>query len=240
MAIHNEAKKEDIAKVVLMSGDPLRTKYIAENFLENYKLVNTVRNMFAYTGKYKGTEITVMAHGMGMPSMGIYAYELYKLYDVHSIIRMGSCGAYKPVLNLLDIVLIEKSYTEGNFAKSMTGEECHIIESNSELNNLIEETAKENNIKYVKGNVACTEYFDPYLEDPLAIAKRMPEEENILASEMEAFALFYTAKQLNKKAACLVSVADSNCKKANLSAEERQKAFNEMIKLGLETAIKIK
>ena len=121
MALHNEAKIGEIAKVVLMPGDPLRAKYIAENFLENYKLVSSVRNIYAYTGKYKGKEISVMASGMGMPSMGIYCYELYKFYGVESIIRIGSCGAYKPDLDLLDVVLIEKSYTEGNFAKAMTG-----------------------------------------------------------------------------------------------------------------------
>ena len=240
MAIHNEAEVNEIAKVVLMPGDPLRAKYIAENFLEDYKLVNKVRNIFAYTGKYKGKEITVMASGMGMPSMGIYSYELYKFYNVDTIIRIGSCGAYKPDLDLLDIVLVEKSYTEGNFAKAMTGVEDHVVEASKEINDLIVDTAKENNVKCIRANIACTEYFDPYLDDPLSIAKRMPEEENILGSEMEAFALFYTAKRLNKNAACLVTVADSNYKKANLTAEQRQEALNDMIKLALDSALKIK
>lgn len=239
MAIHNEAEKNQIAKVVLMPGDPLRAKYIAEKFLEDYNLVNSVRNIFAYTGKYKGKEVTVMASGMGMPSMGIYSYELYKFYDVDTIIRIGSCGAYKPELDLLDIVLIEKSYTEGNFAKSMTGVESHIVESDKTINELISKTAEENNIKCVKANIACTEYFDPYLDNPLALVERLPEEENILGSEMEAFALFYTAKQLNKKAACLVTVADSNYKKENLTSEQRQKALDDMIKLALDSSIKM-
>ena len=240
MPLHNEAEINEIAKVVLMPGDPLRAKYIAENFLEDYKLVNKIRNIFAYTGKYKGVEITVMGSGMGMPSMGIYSYELYKFYDVDTIIRIGSCGAYKPDLDLLDIVLVENSYTEGNFAKAMTGVEEHNVQASKEINDLIENTSKENNIKCIRANIACTEYFDPYLDNPLAIANRMPEEENILGSEMEAFALFYTAKRLNKKAACLVTVADSNYKKANLTAQQRQEALNEMIKLALESAIKIK
>ena len=102
---HNEANLGDIAKTVIMPGDPLRAKYIAENFLEDYRLVNSVRGMFAFTGKYKGKELTVMAHGMGMPSIGIYSYELYKFYDVDNIIRIGSCGAYTPELKLFDIVL---------------------------------------------------------------------------------------------------------------------------------------
>ena len=115
MTAHVEAKEEDIAKTVIMPGDPLRAKYIAENFLEDFRLVNSVRGMFAYTGKYKGKEVTVMASGMGMPSMGIYSYELYKFYDVETIIRIGSCGSYVPELNLLDIVLVNESYTTRKF-----------------------------------------------------------------------------------------------------------------------------
>lgn len=239
MALHNEAKEGEIAKVVLMPGDPLRAKYIAENFLEDYKLVSSVRNIYAYTGKYKGKEISVMASGMGMPSMGIYCYELYKFYGVESIIRIGSCGAYKPDLDLLDVVLIEKSYTEGNFAKAMTGIECHSVNADKELNDLIENTAKENNMKCIRANMACTEYFDPYLDNPQAVIERLPKEENILGSEMEAFALFFTAKQLNKKASALITVADSNYKKASITVEQRQEALNDMIKLALESGIKL-
>ena len=110
MTPHNEAKKEDIAKVVLMPGDPLRAKYIAENFLEDYKLVNTVRGMYAYTGKYQNKLVTIMASGMGMPSIGIYSYELFKFYDVDKIIRIGSAGAYTKDLNLYDIILVNDSY----------------------------------------------------------------------------------------------------------------------------------
>ena len=154
MAIHNEAKKGEIAKTVLMPGDPMRAKYIAENFLEDYRLVNTVRGMYAFTGKYKDKEITVMASGMGMPSIGIYSYELYKLYDVDNIIRIGSCGAHVDYLNVLDIILVENSYTEGNFAKNMTGTECHFIEASPYLNNKIEKTAHQIGQLYIKGNMA--------------------------------------------------------------------------------------
>ena len=113
---HNEAKLGEIAKTVIMPGDPLRAKYIAEKFLENAKLVNQVRGIYAYTGTYKGNEVTVMASGMGMPSMGIYCYELYQFYNVENIIRIGSCGAYKPELKLFDIILADKVYSESNFA----------------------------------------------------------------------------------------------------------------------------
>lgn len=239
MAIHNEAKNDEIAKVVLMPGDPLRAKYIAENFLEDYKLVNKVRNIFAYTGKYKGKEITVMASGMGMPSMGIYAYELYQFYDVDTIIRIGSCGCYVEELNLLDIVLINESYTMGNFAYHMSHEKCDTVSASREVNDIIEQTSKEQNISCIKTNVACTECFDAYMVNPEEYLKQLPEEKHITCSEMEAFALFYTAKVLNKKAACLLTVVDSNCKKEVLTAEAREKSLHDMIKLGLESAIKI-
>ena len=129
--LHNEANIGEIAKTVIMPGDPLRAKYIAENFLEDYKLVNSVRGMYAYTGTYKGKEITVMAHGMGMPSIGIYCYELYKVYGVENIIRIGSCGAYLPELKLFDIVLSENVFSESNFALTLNNEDCHIVSANS-------------------------------------------------------------------------------------------------------------
>ena len=239
MAIHNEAKNGEIAKVVLMPGDPLRAKYIAENFLEDYKLVNKTRNIFAYTGKYKGKEITVMASGMGMPSMGIYSYELYKFYDVETIIRIGSCGSYVPELNLLDILLVNQSYTMGNFAEHVSGEKCDTVSASSYVNEIIEQTSKEQDIKCVKTNVACTEAFDAYMVHPEDFIKKLPKDKNITASEMEAFALFYTAKILNKNASCLLTVVDSNCKKEVLTTEAREKSLNDMIKLGLESAIKL-
>ena len=239
MPIHNEAKPGEIAKTVVMPGDPLRAKYIAENFLEDYKLVNTVRNMYAYTGKYKGKEITVMAHGMGMPSVGIYAMELYKFYGVENIIRIGTCGAYSENLHLLDVIIVDKSYTEANFAYSLTGNECHLIESSEELTNKIEETARETNINYVKGNIACTESFDPYLDDKLNVYKRVPKELNILGAEMESFALFFIAKMYNKKASCILTVVDSLTNEENVSAEDRQKSLNNMITLALETSLKL-
>ena len=239
MAVHNEAKLGEIAKTVLMPGDPMRAKYIAETFLEDYKLVNNVRGMLAFTGKYKGKEITVMASGMGMPSIGIYSYELYKFYGVENIIRIGSCGAHVDYLKLLDVVLVSGSYTEGNFAKNMTENECHFIEASEYLNEVIEKTAKEINQDYTKGNMACTECFDPYLDDPMSFTNRIPKEYNSMGSEMECFALFYTAKHLGKNAACLLTVSDSLCFKEELTSQQRQLSMNNMIKLALESAIKI-
>ena len=239
MSIHCNAKKEDITKTVLMPGDPLRAKYIAENFLENARLVNTVRNMLAYTGTYKGKEITVFSHGMGMASMGIYCYELYKFYDVENIIRIGSCGAYSEDLNIFDTILVDKSYTEGNFAYEWNEKDCHLIESSEFLNEIIESTAKEINIPYIKGNTLCSDCFDGYLESIPNLIKRFPKELNIIGAEMEAFALFYMAHYLGRQASCLLTVVDSHYKKQEISSEERENSLNNMITLALESAIKI-
>ena len=236
---HNEANIGDIARTVVMPGDPLRAKYIAENFLDNYKLVNQVRGMYAYTGTYKGKEITVMAHGMGMPSVGIYTYELFKIYGVENIIRIGSCGGYQPELKLFDIILTENVFSESNYALTLNNDNCHIVSSNSDLNSIIEDTAKDSNINIVLGNTVCTDCFDVYMTDVNKFLERVPDNFNPVAAEMEAFALFYNAKLLNKKASCLMSVVDSKFIKDIATPEERQTGLNTMIKLALDSAIKI-
>ena len=237
MSVHNEAKLGEIAKTVLMPGDPLRAKYIAENFLEDYKLVNQVRGIYAYTGKYKGKEVTVMASGMGMPSIGIYSYELYQFYGVENIIRIGSCGAYSEELNLLDVLLVENAYAESSFASSMTEEECHYINGSSYLNEVISATANETSQKIVKGNIHSSDVF--YTADSNKTIERLPKEYHLLAVEMESFALFYIAKYLKKNAACLLTVSDSFCKPEELTSEQRQKSMNDMIKLALETSLRL-
>ena len=236
---HNEANKGDFAKTVIMPGDPLRAKYIVENFFDDYKLVNQVRGMYAYTGTYKGHELSVMAHGMGMPSVGIYSYELYKFYDVENIIRIGSCGAYKPELKLFDIILSENVFSESNYALTLNNEDCHITSSSSELNSIIEDTAKDNNINLTKGNTVCTDCFDVYMTDVNQFLERVPNGFNPVSAEMEAFALFYNAKLLNKNASCLMSVVDSKFITDVATTEERQTGLNNMIKLALDSAIKI-
>ena len=236
---HNEANLGDIAKTVIMPGDPLRAKYIAENFLDDYKLVNSVRGMYTYTGKYQGKEVTVMASGMGMPSMGIYSYELFKFYDVENIIRIGSCGSYKPELKLFDIVLAENTFSEGNFALTLNNDNCHVISSDIGLNGVIINTAKESNINIYKGNTVCTDCFDVYMTDVNQFLARVPNGFNPVSAEMEAFALFYVAKMLNKKAACLMSVVDSKYIKEIATPEERQTGLNNMIKLALDATLKI-
>ena len=222
-----------------MPVDSLRAKYIAENFLDNYKLVNQVRGMLAYTGTYKGKEISIMAHGMGMPSVGIYSYELFKFYDVENIIRIGSCGGYKPELKLFDIVLSKNVFSESNYALTLNNDDCHIVSSSKELNSIIENTAKETNTNIISGNTVSTDCFDVYMTDVNKFIKRLPENFNPVSVEMEAFALFYNAKLLNKKASCLMSVVDSKFIKNVATAEERQTGLNNMIKLALDSAIKI-
>ena len=236
---HNEAKLGEIAKTVIMPGDPLRAKYIAENFLDNYKLVNSVRGIYTYTGTYKGKEVTVMASGMGMPSMGIYCYELYKFYEVENIIRIGSCGSYSPELKLFDIILAENVFSESNFALTLNNEDCHIVSANNELNNIIKNTANENNVKIHLGNTVCTDCFDVYMTDVNKFLDRVPKDFNPISAEMEAFALFYVSKLLNKKSSCLMSVVDSRYIKDIATPEERETGLNTMIKLALDSSLKM-
>lgn len=235
MTPHNEAKKEDIAKIVLMPGDPLRAKYIAENFMENVRLVNSVRGMLAYTGNYKGKEVTVMGHGMGIPSVAIYVHELFKFYDVECIIRIGSCGGYVQSLNLKDVIVVNKAYSESTFAEVYNGEKEHLISSKNSCNDILLETAKEMNLNVVQGNVHSTDAFYSTTAD----LNELYEKHGCIAAEMESFALFHIANSLNKKSACILSVTDSLVKPEQLSPEERQTALTNMITLGLETAIKL-
>ncbi|MBO5530508.1 MAG: purine-nucleoside phosphorylase [Bacilli bacterium] len=232
---HNEANLGDIAKTVLMSGDPLRVKAIAEKYLDNPKLVNKIRNIYAYTGTYKGKKVTIMAHGMGIPSMGIYAYELFKFYEVDKIIRLGSCGAYSEDLNLLDILLVDKSYTESNFSYELNNEKVNETESSKDVNDKLKEAAKKLGINLVEGNVMSTDCFDWYVKDIKVLLDRLPND--VIAAEMESFALFYLAEKFNKKAACLLTVVDSHYKKEELSAEDRESKLDNMALVALESII---
>lgn len=237
MTPHNEAEIGDFAKTVIMPGDPLRAKYIAENFLDDAKLVNSVRNMLAYTGLYKGKRISVMAHGMGMPSVGIYSYELYKFYDVENIIRIGSCGGYIKELDLFDIVLATDVYTEGNYALTFNNDDCHICSADGTLNSIIKQVANISDIKVTEGNTVCTDAVDFYMTDPKKFFSRIPKNIKPIAAEMEAFALFYNAKLLNKKAACLMTVVDSQFIDKQATPEEREQGLTKMIKIALEAGI---
>ena len=184
-----------------------------------------------------GKEVTVMAHGMGMPSMGIYVYELYKFYDVEEIIRIGSCGAYLEEMKLFDIILAKAVYTESSFALTLNNDLCHIAYSDEDLNVKIEKVAYNSGIKLYQGMTACLDCFDVYMTDIDKFFDRMPDGVKPIAAEMEAFALFYVAKMLGKKAACLMSVVDSKYIKNVASAEEREQGLDKMIKLALDSII---
>ena len=230
---HNEANKEDIAKTVVMPGDPLRAKYIAENFMENYKLVNQVRGMYAYTGTYKGKELTVMAHGMGMPSVGIYSYELYKFYDVENIIRIGSCGAVKEDIHLRDIVIVQGACTDSNYAHQYELPGTFSAISSYSLLEKAVTLAKEKKINYHVGNVLASDIF--YHADTTSVEKwsRM----GVLAVEMESYALFATAAYLGKNALTLLTISDSLVNdEPETTAEEREKTFTAMMEVALEIA----
>lgn len=235
MTPHINAEKGQIAKTVIMPGDPYRAKYIAEHYLEEYKLVNEIRGMFAYTGKYKGKEITVMASGMGMPSIGIYSYELYKEYDVDVIIRVGSAGAYQEQLKLYDVILVDDCYSESSFALTQNGCRDNIISANKELTDLIEKTANSINQNVIRGRIHSGDVF--YKENDNY--KELVSNYNCIACEMESFALFHNANVLNKKAACLLTVSNSLITNEETTSEERQNSFNDMILLALESIIKL-
>lgn len=230
---HIESKQEDLAKIVIMPGDPLRAKFIAENFLENPRQINSVRNMLAYTGTYKGKKITVFASGMGMPSMGIYSYELFKFYDVDKIIRVGSAGAYTEKLNLYDVFLVEGAYSESTFAKTQGNESRNILYSNKELNDVIENKAHELNINLHKGIVHSSDVFYKENEN----YKELVEKYDCQAVEMETFALFHNANVTGKKATAIITISDNLVTHEETTSEERQNSFVTMIKLALESSI---
>ena len=234
---HIESKKEDIASVVLMPGDPLRAKYIAEKFLRDAKLVNKVRNMFGYTGYYKGKLVTVFASGMGVPSIGIYSYELYKFYDVEKIIRIGTSGSFNKDVKVLDIVLSSGSFCKSYFDKLLDNNDIDYIESSKSLNEKIIQTAELNNINIKCGKTITSDVFDLYCDDIEEFRDNYENSEDYLSVEMEAFGLFYIAKKLNKEASCLMTVVDSLYDKRSLTSEEREKSLDNMIELALNSIL---
>lgn len=230
---HNSANKGDFARTVLMPGDPLRAKFIAENFLEDPKLVTSVRNIYGYTGTYHGKRVSVMASGMGMPSIGIYSYELFTQYDVENIIRIGSAGGYTADLKLFDVVLASAAYSESSYAKTFSGFEGDIEKPSEELNEVIRASAKKLGIPCKEGVIHSSDVFyrqgTDYLKDVL-------ENKHCIAAEMESFALFANAAQLGKKAACLLTISDSFVTPEITTPEQREKSFTDMMKISLEAA----
>ena len=225
-----------IAKTVLMPGDPLRAKYIAETFLEDVICFNEVRGMYGFTGTYNGKKVSVMGSGMGMPSIGIYSYELFSNYGVETIIRIGSCGAYSPDLKLYDVILAKDAYSESSFALAQAGEERDTLPANVEVNEVIIESAKELNIPL---NIGTIHSSDVFYRQHGSVHVELFEKHNCLAVEMESFALFHNANVLGKKAACLLTVSDSLVTHEETTSAERQTAFEQMMKVALDAAIKL-
>lgn len=226
---HIEAKMGDFAETVLMPGDPLRAKYIAENFLENAVLVNGVRNMLGYTGFYKGKRISVMGSGMGIPSIAIYSYELFKFYGVKQIVRIGSCGAVSRDVKLKDVIIAQGASTDSNFAAQYNLPGTFAPLANFDLLYKTYQTAQSQNISVKVGNVLSS---DAFYSDNSPWCNM-----DILAVEMEAAALYMNAAHLGKKALCLLTVSDLIYSDEQLSSGERQTGFDEMVKLALESAI---
>ena len=229
MTPHNNAEKTDIAKTVIMPGDPKRAKFIAESFLDNYKLVNDVRGMFTYTGTYKGNLVTIMPSGMGMPSMAIYATELFKFYDVERIIRVGTCGALTKDFHINDLLLVKEAFTTSNFSSSLTGKFKSTEESSKILNSKVLNTAKVLNfdLKEVRINTSDI-FYREYIDKTI-------QEENCSVVEMETFALLYIAKHLNKEATSILTVSDNLITGEELSSDDREKSLKNAITLALES-----
>ena len=231
---HNKAEKDQIAKSVLMPGDPLRAKFIAETFLENPVLVNNVRGINGFTGTWKGVPVTVMASGMGMPSIGIYSYELFKFYDVENIIRVGSAGAYIPELKVFDVVLASAAYSESTFAKVQCGYEEDMIAPSAELNEKLRKAAEALNIPV---HEAVIHSSDVFYHESNEYLKTVVDEKKCAAVEMESFALFSNARITGKNAACLLTISDSHVSHEETTAEQREKNFTDMMKIALDAAI---
>ena len=235
MSVHISAKEGEIAKIVLMPGDPLRAKHIAETMLEEIKLVSSTRNIYYYTGHYKGTKVTIGGSGMGCPSIGIYTYELYKEYDVECIIRIGTAGAYYDTTKVYDLVNVETAFSESTYARYAFGIESDHILHQGTAYSIINQEATKMNMKVTSGAIHSSDVF--YRNDsgiPAIVSKN-----NCIAVEMEAFALFSNAQHFGKMAATIVTISDVIPTKESMSADERERSLEDMYRLALESSVAI-
>lgn len=231
---HNNAPEGAYTKTVLMPGDPLRAKFVADTFLTDVRMVNNVRNCFGFTGLYNGRPVSVQASGMGMPSIGIYSHELYTQYGVENIIRIGSAGSYTARLDLNDVVLADSAYSRTSFALVHNGYKENINYPSKSLNEAILSTAKDVGIACKTCRVHSSDVF--YTSPTSGTYRDLAEQSKSDCVEMESFALFHNACFLGKRAACLLTISDSFVSSKELSSEERQNSFREMMTLALETA----
>ena len=233
---HNNAKPGQIAKLVLMPGDPLRAKMVADTYLENVEVVNDVRGMYCYTGTYKGNRVSVMGSGMGIPTIGIYSYELFHFYDVEAIIRIGSTGAMTPDLDVYDVVLVDSAYSESTYAREQAGVDERVMYPSEELTDMLRESAKELGYKLTEGRTMSSDVF--YFEKEVQGARvaKAVGEYNCVCTEMESYALFHNAKMAGKKAGSLLTVSDNLVTQVETTAEERQNSFTRMMEVALGVA----
>ena len=235
MSIHISAKPGEIEKIVLLAGDPLRAKYIADNFLQNVKLVSSTRNIYFFTGTYKDKPLTVGASGMGCPSIGIYSFELFTEYEADCIIRIGTCGAYTKKMKLFDLINAETACSESTYAECAFGYKKDSFKHQGDAFDIINKTGAELNLELKSGPIHSGDVFYRAEKDKPVIAKKY----KCLAAEMEAFALFANARYLKKSAATILTVSDIIPTHEKISADEREKALLPMINLSLEAATKI-
>lgn len=230
---HINANLEDIAPLVVMSGDPLRAKYISEKYLENVKQVNNVRNMFAYTGDYKGKRITVMGHGMGMGSACIYFHELFNVYKVNKIIRVGSCGALKKGLNLFDTIIVNSAMTDSNIGKLLGINHTKLPSDQNLLINAIKVSNIENDKTIKVGDIYTSDvYYTPNNK-----ANEKFRKKGAYGVEMESFGLFATALLAKKQALAILTVSNIIGDPKETTSEERERGFNKMIEIALNTIV---
>lgn len=230
-------KKSDIAPLVLMPGDPLRAKYIAEKFLDNAELVTSVRNMFGFTGTYKGKKVTIMGSGMGMPSMSIYAFELFYYFGVEKIIRIGTCGVVTKDIKVPELILADSVYSLSNFAYNYDGYDKNMEYPSKTLNASIIKTAEEQGKKLHVGTMLTCDAFGPYI-DMDKVLRRIPEEVKPIAEEMEAYALVHVANTFKREATAIVTAVDSKFSDVVLPIEDREKSLDDMITLALDAIIR--
>ena len=231
---HIAAEMGDFAKTVLMPGDPLRAQFIAETFLQDVRQVTGVRGMLGFTGTYEGRPISVMGSGMGMPSIGIYSYELFKFYGVENIIRIGSAGSYTDKVKLFDVVLASGAVSESSYAKTQSGFEGHITFPSRELNEKLRASAAKQGIPLIEGNIHSSDVFYRQPSDAKPTYwEKLRDEQGCVCVEMESFALFANAQVLGKHAACLLTISDSFVSPEATTAEQRQKSFTNMMKVAL-------
>ncbi|MFN9710169.1 MAG: purine-nucleoside phosphorylase [Bacteroidota bacterium] len=240
MSIHINAPKNDIAKIVLLAGDPLRAKFIADSFLDETKLVNKTRNMLYFTGRYKNKTISIGASGMGAPSMGIYSYELYTAFEVETIIRIGTCGAYHPETSLYELINVKTAVSTSNYALEAWGNTSNYISHQGNTYEYINQTAKkmaaaDSKYKVITSSVYSSDVFYGKDNEIPTLATN----HGCMAVEMETFALFANAAYLKRNAAALLTVSDNITTKQIISADEREKSLIPMIEIALETAVSL-